>query len=73
MALSGVLVAVLLRSEVGDLEKDLLLSFPFPPRAVSLLLSASGLGDLHGDGAGELDGLLEGVLVLPLFLEWRGC
>ena len=73
MALSGVLAALLLWSGVGDLEYDLLRSFPFPPRAVTLFLSASGTGDLQGEDAGVLEGLLEGVLDIPLFLEWRVC
>ena len=65
--LAGLLAVLLLGDGVGDLEYEWrrFLSFPLP--AVRRLLS-EGLGDLLADGA-EQDGLLDGVLLLTLFLE----
>ena len=74
MDLSLFLVLAGLLSGVGDLEKDLLLSLPFPVLTVALLLSAPDT-DEHDDdglGVGVREGLLEGVRDLSRLLLSSG-
>ena len=74
MDLSQFLVLAGLLSGVGDLEKDLLLFFPFPVLTVALLLSAPDTDehDEDGLGVGVREGLLEGVRDLSRLLLSSG-